>query len=206
VDEQPLILVVEDDDATPSFLLDNLAADGFRVAGASGAGEALRAIEVRQPALVVLDFALDDGSGLAPLDRVRATDGLSSRIDPDLPVIVVSGRAGDADRVRSFARGADDRAPRPPSRRGRTASSGPPLGRGPPHPGWCRRSRSHSHPSLGQATVVPLTLTSKGIISVCYRELSISTRGTGRQVETSHPPLLRPLLLPTTGASSSGRT
>jgi ActR/RegA family two-component response regulator len=50
VDEQRLILVVEDDDATRAFLLDNLAADGFRVAGASGAGEGLRAIEVRQPA------------------------------------------------------------------------------------------------------------------------------------------------------------
>jgi DNA-binding response OmpR family regulator len=41
------VLVVEDDDATRAFLLDNLAADGFRVAGASGAGEGLRAIEVR---------------------------------------------------------------------------------------------------------------------------------------------------------------
>jgi DNA-binding NtrC family response regulator len=50
------VLVVEDDDATRAFLLDNLAADGFRVAGASGAGEGLRAIEVRQPALVVLDL------------------------------------------------------------------------------------------------------------------------------------------------------
>jgi hypothetical protein len=49
---------------------------------------------VRQPALVVLDLVLDDGSGLALLDRVRAADGLSSRIDPDLSVIVLSGRGG----------------------------------------------------------------------------------------------------------------
>ena len=56
MEEQRLILVVEDDDATRTFLLDNLAADGFRVAGAAGAGEGLRAIEVRQPALVVLDL------------------------------------------------------------------------------------------------------------------------------------------------------
>ena len=47
------------------------------------------------------------------LDRVRAADGLASRIDPDLPVIVLSGRAGDADRVRSFARGADDHVTKP---------------------------------------------------------------------------------------------
>jgi CheY-like chemotaxis protein len=68
---------------------------------------------VRQPALVVLDLVLDEGSGLALLDRIRAADGLASRIDPDLPVIVLSGRAGDADRVRSFARGADDHLHKP---------------------------------------------------------------------------------------------
>jgi len=111
--EPRTVLVVEDDDVTRAFLLDNLAADGFRVAGATGAGEGLRAIEVRQLALVVLDLVLEDGSGLALLDRVRAADGLSSRIDPDLPVIVLSGRAGDADRVRSFARGADDHLCKP---------------------------------------------------------------------------------------------
>jgi DNA-binding response OmpR family regulator len=107
------VLVVEDDDLTRAFLLDNLAADGFKVAGASGAGEALRAIEVRQPALVVLDLGLEDGSGLVLLDRVRASDGLATRIDPDLPVIVLTGRSGDADRVRSFARGADDHLNKP---------------------------------------------------------------------------------------------
>jgi DNA-binding response OmpR family regulator len=102
------LLVVEDDLATRSFLVENFTADGYPAVGASAAGEGLRAIEVRQPALVVLDLGLEDGSGLALLDRVRAADGLGSRIDPDLPVIVLSGRAGDADRVRSFARGADD--------------------------------------------------------------------------------------------------
>jgi DNA-binding response OmpR family regulator len=84
-EEPGTVLVVEDDDVTRAFLLDNLAADGFRVAGASGAGEGLRAIEVRQLALVVLDLVLAGGSGLALLDRVRTADGLSSRIDPDPP-------------------------------------------------------------------------------------------------------------------------
>ena len=125
------VLVVEDDELTRMFLLDNLAADGFRVAGASGVGEGLRAIEVRQPVLVVLDLGLEDGSGLALLDRERAADGMASRFDPDLPVIVLSGRAGDADRVRSFARGADDHLCKPTCRyprRGnpaRGAASGP---------------------------------------------------------------------------------
>jgi DNA-binding response OmpR family regulator len=110
---QRQVLVVEDDQRTATFLADNLAADGFRVAVASGAGEAVRQIEVRKPDLVLLDLLLEDGSGLLVLDRVRMADGLASRIDPQLPVIVLSGRAGEADRVRGFERGADDYVPKP---------------------------------------------------------------------------------------------
>jgi DNA-binding response OmpR family regulator len=107
--EPTRVLVVEDDDATRSFLIDNLNADGFRAAGAAGAAEGLRAIEVRRPALLVLDLMLEgESSGLELLDRIRAADGLASRIDPDLPVIVLTGRGGDSDRVRGFMRGADD--------------------------------------------------------------------------------------------------
>jgi len=107
------LLIVEDDESTAEFLTDNLVADGFRVAVASGAAEGLRQIEVRHPALVLLDLTLDDGSGLVLLDRVRAAEGLTSRIDPELPVIVISGRGSDADRVRSFDRGADDHIQKP---------------------------------------------------------------------------------------------
>jgi DNA-binding response OmpR family regulator len=103
------LLVVEDDERTAGFLADNLRADGFRVAVASEAGEAVRAIEVRQPDLVVLDLALSAGSsGLAVLDLVRTADGLRTRIDPGLPVIILSGHGGEIDRVRGFTRGADD--------------------------------------------------------------------------------------------------
>jgi DNA-binding response OmpR family regulator len=107
------LLVVEDDEATAAFLADNLGADGFSVAVAAGAAEGIRAIESRGPNLVVLDLLLADGDGLELLDRVRAADGLATRIDPDLPVIVLSGRAGDADRVRGFDRGADDYVVKP---------------------------------------------------------------------------------------------
>jgi DNA-binding response OmpR family regulator len=107
------LLIVEDDDLTASFLADNLAADGFDVATAGGAGEGLRALEVRTPQLVILDLMLGDGNGLEVLDRVRSSDGLATRIDPEVPVIVLSGRSGDADRVRSFARGADDHLAKP---------------------------------------------------------------------------------------------
>lgn len=103
------VLVVEDDERTAAFLADNLRADGFRVAVASEAGEALRAMEVRRPDLVVLDLSLENGtSGLTVLDRVRAADGLGTRIDPHVPVIILSGRSGELDRVRGLIRGADD--------------------------------------------------------------------------------------------------
>src|SRR3954452_13755129 len=103
------VLVVEDDERTAAFLADNLRADGFRVAVAAEAGEAVRAIEVRKPDLVVLDLSLDAGSsGLAVLDRVRTADGLGTRIDPELPVIILSGHGAEIDRVRGFVRGADD--------------------------------------------------------------------------------------------------
>jgi DNA-binding response OmpR family regulator len=106
--ERQSVLVVEDDDATRTFLVDNLAADGFKAVGASGAGEGLRAIEVRRPVLLVLDLMLGDASGLELLDRIRSSDGLASRVDPDLPVVILTGRTGESDRVRGFARGADD--------------------------------------------------------------------------------------------------
>jgi DNA-binding response OmpR family regulator len=108
-DAQRGLLVVEDDERTASFLADNFRADGYRVAVASEAGEAVRAIEVRRPDLVVLDLSLEKGStGLSVLDRVRASDGAGSRIDPQLPVIILTGRAAEVDRVRGFERGADD--------------------------------------------------------------------------------------------------
>ena len=107
------LLLLEDDEATAAFLADNLTADGFRVVTAAAAGEGWRAIELRDPELLVLDLGLPDGSGLELLDRLRAADGIASRVDPALPVIVVSGRASEVDRVRGLARGADDYMSKP---------------------------------------------------------------------------------------------
>ena len=106
--ERKTVLVVEDDAATAGFLADNLAADGYRVFGAEGAAEAMRALEVRQPDLMLLDLGLAAGTGLEVLDRLRAADAASSRVDPDTPVIILTGRSGEVDRVRGFGRGADD--------------------------------------------------------------------------------------------------
>jgi len=68
---------------------------------------------------------LPDGSGLELVRRVREADGLATRVDPFTPLLVLSGRAGDVDRLRGFERGADDYVPKPfsyPELRARVAA------------------------------------------------------------------------------------
>ncbi|HYV14695.1 MAG TPA: response regulator transcription factor [Conexibacter sp.] len=107
-DERSTILVVEDDRPTRVFLADNLAADGYEPLAAANAREALRLMETRYPDLAIVDLGLPDRDGLEVLREVRAADGVASRIDPLLPLLVLSGRAGELHRLRSFDRGADD--------------------------------------------------------------------------------------------------
>jgi DNA-binding response OmpR family regulator len=108
--EPVAILVVEDDAATRTFLADNLTADGYALLTAGCVREAVRALEYHRVDLVVLDVGLPGDSGLELVRRVR--EG-SVRTDRRLPLIVLSGRAADSDRVRSFERGADDFVSKP---------------------------------------------------------------------------------------------
>src|SRR5215212_2770495 len=102
------IMVVEDDDATREFLADNLLADSYGVVTAASGRQALTLLEVKSCDLVILDVMLPDASGFELCRRLRAADGIGERIDPDLPVIMLSGRTSETDRIRGFARGADD--------------------------------------------------------------------------------------------------
>jgi DNA-binding response OmpR family regulator len=102
------ILLVEDDHGLRTFLADNLTADGFGVLLADTVRDAVRLLEYKQPQLALVDIGLPDGSGLELIARVRAADGVASRLDPGLPLIVLTGRSGELDRVRGFQRGADD--------------------------------------------------------------------------------------------------
>ncbi len=107
-DERSTILVVEDDAATRSFLADNLTADGYDVLTAETARDALRMLERKYPDVAIVDLGLPDADGLALIQRVRRADGVATRLNPDVPLLVLSGRAGELDRVRGFERGADD--------------------------------------------------------------------------------------------------
>src|ERR671922_2612744 len=106
--DAPTILLVEDDPVLRTFLADNLTADGYEVVPAEGVREGLRELEYGRPDLAIVDLGLPDGSGLELIGRVRAADGVATRLDPSLPLIVLSARASDLDRVRGFERGADD--------------------------------------------------------------------------------------------------
>ena len=106
-------MVVEDDEATREFLADNLRADSYSVVPAANGHQALSLLEMRTCDLVLLDVVLPDASGFELCRRLRAADGLAQRIDPNIPVIMLSGRASETDRVRGFARGSDDYVTKP---------------------------------------------------------------------------------------------
>ena len=107
------ILIVEDDDATRTFLGDNLTADGYDVLAADCATDGLGLLERKFPDLGLIDLGLPDGSGYDLIRRVRESDGVASRIDPFTPLVVVSGSAAELDRVRGFERGCDDYVTKP---------------------------------------------------------------------------------------------
>jgi DNA-binding response OmpR family regulator len=111
--ERAAILVVEDDVPTRTFLADNLTADGYDMLLAGSLEDALRTVEYHRVDLVVVDVGLPDGSGLELVRKVRESGGPGSRLDERLPLLVVSGRAGETDRVRGFERGADDFVSKP---------------------------------------------------------------------------------------------
>ena len=107
------IVLLEDHASTRQFLADNLIADGFDLLQAETASDGLRMIETRFPDLAIIDLGLPDDDGLELLHRVRGADRIADRIDPDLPMLVLTGRTGELDRLRAFHRGCDDYVTKP---------------------------------------------------------------------------------------------
>ena len=107
------VVVCEDDEATLELLCDHLDADRYEALPAPSASDALRLCHYKQPDLMLLDLMLPDAPGLDVLREVRAADGATSKFDPELPVIVLSGRGSEHDRVRGLREGADDYVAKP---------------------------------------------------------------------------------------------
>lgn len=100
----PVVLVVDDDAAIRTVVRWQLDDAGFRVVEADDGPSALRCIQDDRPTLVVLDLSLPGLGGLDVLRSVR--DGHSGR--SDVPIIVLSGRSGETDRIVGLDLGADD--------------------------------------------------------------------------------------------------
>jgi DNA-binding response OmpR family regulator len=113
VDRLASVVVCEDDAPTLELLCDHLLAERYRPLPAASAGDALRLCHYKSPDLLLLDLLLPDAHGLDVLREIRSAHGATGRYDPLLPVIVVSGRAATADRLRGLGEGADDYLPKP---------------------------------------------------------------------------------------------
>ncbi len=100
----PVVLVVDDDEAIRTVVRWQLDYAGFQVVEADDGPTALRRIRDDDPALVVLDLSLPGLGGLDVLRAVRS--GRTGRTDT--PVIVLSGRSGETDRIVGLDLGADD--------------------------------------------------------------------------------------------------
>jgi DNA-binding response OmpR family regulator len=102
------VLVVDDEPHIRSFLDEHLASDDWTVHSAGNLAKARSCLNAFRPELVLLDVMLPDGSGFDLCREIRDADPVEVRFDPGTPVIMLTARGEDVDRVRGFQRGADD--------------------------------------------------------------------------------------------------
>lgn len=108
VDEIATVVVCHGDDSTLGVLCEHLIADHFEVLPAPSGADALRLCRFNSPDILVLDLALPDMTGIDVLQEVREADGIESRIDPNLAIIVLLNREDGGGLARSRDLGADD--------------------------------------------------------------------------------------------------
>lgn len=100
---KPQILIVEDDAALVELLTYNLETEGFETQVARDGEAAVMALEEQTPDLVVLDWMLPNLSGIEVCRQIRRRPESKS-----LPVIMLTARGEEGDRIRGFESGADD--------------------------------------------------------------------------------------------------
>jgi two-component system, OmpR family, phosphate regulon response regulator PhoB len=105
---KPLVLIVEDEAPLVALLRYNLEKEGFAVAEAGDGEEALLRIAERKPDVILLDWMLPLVSGLEVCRQIRRSPRTRS-----LPVIMLTARGDESDRVRGLDSGADDYVAKP---------------------------------------------------------------------------------------------
>ncbi len=106
--DQPTVLLVEDEPAQREVLAYNLEAEGFRVARAENGEEGLLLVDEEAPDVIVLDWMLPSVSGIEVCRRLKMRSDTRG-----IPVIMLSARSEEVDRVRGLETGADDYVVKP---------------------------------------------------------------------------------------------
>jgi two-component system phosphate regulon response regulator PhoB len=101
--DQPRVLVVEDEPAQREVLAYNLEAEGFAVSQAENGEEALVLVDEVDPDIIVLDWMMPNLSGIEVCRRLKIRNETRS-----IPIIMLSARSEEVDRVRGLETGADD--------------------------------------------------------------------------------------------------
>ncbi len=104
----PYILVVEDEESLATLLQYNLEKEGYLIELCADGEEALMMIEERQPDLVILDWMLPKVSGIEICRRLRQRGATRN-----LPIIMLTARGEETDRIRGLDTGADDYVVKP---------------------------------------------------------------------------------------------
>ena len=104
----PQVLVVEDEDALSALLQYNLDKEGYAVTVAGDGEEAMVLIDEQMPDLIVLDWMLPKVSGVEVCRRLRARPETRN-----LPIIMLTARGEESDRIRGLDTGADDYVVKP---------------------------------------------------------------------------------------------
>jgi two-component system phosphate regulon response regulator PhoB len=106
--DRPCILVVEDEPAQREVLAYNLEAEGYHVIHADNGEDAMMLVEEEMPDVIVLDWMMPHLSGIEVCRRLK-----SKSTTRGIPVIMLSARSEDVDRVRGLETGADDYVVKP---------------------------------------------------------------------------------------------
>lgn len=106
--DQPRVLVVEDEPAQREVLAYNLEAEGFAVSRAQNGEEALLLVDEDLPDIIVLDWMMPRMSGIEVCRRLKIRPETRS-----IPVIMLSARSEEVDKVRGLETGADDYVVKP---------------------------------------------------------------------------------------------
>lgn len=105
---KPYVLIAEDESAVSELLFYNLKKEDYEVAIANDGEEALLMMDERAPDLLLLDWMLPKISGIEVCRRVRSGGG-----NPNLPIIMLTARGEESDRIRGLDTGADDYVTKP---------------------------------------------------------------------------------------------